>query len=175
MSLKSIAGLLFCLPFLLPTGLSAQELQPGERVRVTALGVSNQPIVGELREISRDSLTIRRQGTDARTSMSLSSVSRIEVSRGLQSNTWRYATTGALVGGAAGLVIGILATDDVGGIAGATVGGGLVGGIGGGLVGRNQRSEAWETVSIPRDTRGPNTGLTRLPGPTLSVSIPVSF
>lgn len=176
MRLKAIAGLLVFLPFLFPTGLFAQELEPGTRVRVTALSVSNQPIVGELRAIGNDSLTVRQQGTDARTRMALSSVSRIEVSRGLRSNTWRYATTGALVGGVAGLVIGILATDDVGGIAGATVGGGLVGGVGGGLLGRSQRSEDWTRVSIPSDARRgasqAGTGL-RIPGPALTFSVPL--
>ena len=138
--------------------LDAQTLSAGERVRATIEEQSGK-LTGTLEEWGSDTLYVVPDGASqdvpAR-AISLSTLSRLEISKGLRSN----AGKGALIGGGIGLLVG-------GGmsiIAGSTVDTevtstdylaftGLVtlGGAGlGALIGALTKSERWEEFPLDR-------------------------
>jgi hypothetical protein len=136
--------------------LDAQTVSAGERVRVTIEEQSGK-LTGTLEEWGSDTLYVVPDGASqdvAARAISLSSLSRLETSRGMKSN----AGKGALIGGGIGLVIG-------GGmslIAGSTVdtevtstdyliftGLVTVGGAGiGALIGALIKSERWQEYPL---------------------------
>lgn len=136
--------------------LDAQTVASGDRVRVTAEARSGK-LTGTLVEWVQDTLYLAPDGSAERvtaTAIPLSTLSRLEISKGLRSN----AGKGALIGGGIGLLVG-------GGmsiIAGSTVDTevtstdylvftGLVtlGGAGlGALIGALTKSERWEEYPL---------------------------
>ena len=100
--MKSIGYLL--LPLMAATALPAQQLTPvgdDARVRITAPQLP-APLFGrvELRDRNKDLLVITTPGADARVSVPLVAVQRIDVSRG------RRRLAGAAIGAGVGFLIG---------------------------------------------------------------------
>ena len=94
-------------------GLSAQQpppLEPGARVRVTPqwpnLVTPNNRAVGTVAAIRGDTVFLEREGF-APFEFALSSVTRLEVSRGRHSGAFQGALTGAKVTGIIGLLVGL--------------------------------------------------------------------
>lgn len=191
-----IVGLLG-LVLLGPTwSISAQEQvgpRPGERVRVQlacrapavggASGCPRERETGVLVELEGDRLVLESEGSTV--TYPLSSVTRLEASRGSTSRWKAGALIGFLAG--AGVTFAILDSGDpastnpcdpssnqdaIGGPGTCLLIAGVVGGLPGGLlglfVGSRLRTERWETVSLGR------VGMTLLPlapRPSLAVSV----
>ena len=95
---------------LLAPAVSAQEapaLQPGQRLRVTAVapGRFTGVTVGSLVKVGPDSVTLLDPERSAVTELPLTSITRIEVSQGKRRHTWQGALIGAGVGGLGALAI----------------------------------------------------------------------
>jgi hypothetical protein len=109
--MASLAVLLLALP---GTGLSQAPppLEPGSRVRVHAEGAGQSWVVGELMELSEDSLRLRTRDSTGTVNVSSRSVARLEVSRGQGSRLGQGMAIGAAVGAVAGLVIGVVTYEE---------------------------------------------------------------
>ena len=153
-------------------GQAAPALDPGARVRITAhpFGLRRAPVT--LSAATDDTLYISvvskrlEHGsvvTDSRQhAVPVESISRLEVPAGRRSNWDKGAKTGALIGGAAGLLAGaaFAACDDwgcpdgpgqkIGAAVGGTMAGALMGGIVGALIGAMSTRDAWADVSADR-------------------------
>ena len=142
----------------------AQDLkvQPGDKIRVTYVGVVTTKTSGIMQGVSDDSLEILKG--DATMALALSSIRRLDISMGQKRRTGRGAWIGALTGG---LLVGLIAmasdtectSDDDWCIdffsPGEAFGGGfLVGALGGTLVGVAVgsviKTDRWKQV--PLDT-----------------------
>jgi hypothetical protein len=141
--------------------LSAQQSEvpvaEGERVRVTKYSAPDPRFVGSLASWSADSLNLFRDALPDAT-IPLSDVAKLEISRGMHG----HASTGALIGGGIGAVIGLAAvisaaaddnSDDWVEISPgeAALGGLMLTGLGAGvgaLIGLVIRTEEWEEVPL---------------------------
>jgi hypothetical protein len=147
--------------FVIPSVLSAQQqppIEPGARVRVTAPDCGLEQQAGTLEPSRGDSLVL---GT---MKCPLSSVTRLDMSRGQRRNTVKGVELGLFVGSVTGGVVGALTYDTEScnwqAICASTVGGGtqrtLIGvGIGAGIgvaagaiVGALIKIERWEEVPL---------------------------
>jgi len=141
-----------CLAFAQREPLSS--LERGARIRLTAATVPDAERIGRLSSISADSIQFRPDSHPVTRSLSLKSVSTLEVSRGTRTRRSEYALVTALVGGVIGYVasnhngqgLGTGKTDAsqnamVGGIAGVALGGGL-----GWWYGGKRKTENWRPV-----------------------------
>jgi len=151
------------------------DLAPGQTIRVTAYtyGLKRTPVTFEA--LGGDTLRVRYvqkrldHGSVATDSLwqplPLAAVSKIEIPAGRRSNWDKGARTGAIVGGAVGLLLGGLyaACDDgfacpqtpgqkVGAALAVTATFGLGGGIVGALIGALSTRERWQEV-LPGSTR----------------------
>lgn len=137
-------------------GQAAMQADSGSRVRVTVDRPSKHSRVGSLISMDADSLRFTSTDGNGIVATPIASVTRLERSRGRRSNAGRGALIGGIVGGAAGLILGIAAADEGGwfpvgpkeialvtGFMGATFAG-L-----GALVGAASKSERWEPVTVP--------------------------
>ncbi len=122
----------------------------GARVRVTAPSVGLESHVGILTRLDADVLVV---GT---TPVAVEQVTRLEVSRGKQSNWSKGAGIGALVGGGLG-ALGILTADDSPSgdlsreFAPFIIGGGFFGGLlVGGILGALIPDDQWQQVPLDR-------------------------
>lgn len=127
----------------------------GARVRVTVPGVSPKPLVGVVDSVGGNMLTLRTR-RDFSTTMALSQVTRLEISRGRKRPTWSKTAPLWLTAstGGVGALVGYATTpkdDFFGPDFGAAILGGL-GGVLGLLVGTslafNVREDTWEPVPV---------------------------
>ena len=151
-----------------PAHAADYRLQPGARVRVQ-LADQASPYRATLVRASDDEIVYQTEGGDTNT-VAANALQSLEVSSG----THGHMGTGALIGGAAGLALGVaavLAAEDdpwlepTGGEAAAAI---LVttgaGALAGTLVGAMIRTEQWTEV-------GPSSGGSARTGPTLQVGL----
>ena len=161
MNAPRVTTLLAALFIVAPTLLAAQEdtlVASGERVRVTAPGLSSNPIVGTFDQVNRDTLLLSIDGRAEPISVPISSVSKLEVSAGTKSNFAKGLGIGFLIGATTGALIGAASGDDDPSAFMAftaeekAVGAGLVlglaGGLLGGIIGAVNPSERWEAVPV---------------------------
>ena len=186
MDFPGTASLATALALTASANLFAQEgppVAPGDRVRVAAPNIVRElmterqrrsllgpppQICGSVVAMRADTLVVKIQGSDAPTAFPVSSVTKLEVSRGKKSNAGR----GALIGGTAlaalalGLSIGDMGREcpppepgnpfsgfwceetDIGDVFAATL---LCGGLGAGLgalIGWAGKSDRWEEVPL---------------------------
>jgi hypothetical protein len=139
--------------------LGAQEsetlLGPSSRVRVWPAG-SSKPVIGVLHRLDADSVAVGTSGASLLL-LARDSVARLDVSRGVHANTWRYMKNGALIGGAVGAlgsVVAVFATEAdqsgylLAGVVALTGGGAVAGALLGTVAGVTSRSEQWRRVSL---------------------------
>ena len=149
----SILFVLICIFGGAPTEIAAQEpfsLQPGERVRVTALDCGLRGGGTEFRALRADTLVLET------TECPLASVTRLDVSRGRKS----HARLGAGIGFVAGALGAVVACrggcvigeeDDFSDFAVPFAFAiGLIGGVAGGITGLFIKTDRWEEVPIER-------------------------
>lgn len=98
------AGALGALLLGLPCPGQAQDLAPGDRVRVTSRGSVTTPLVGTFLRATSDSLWLTPQGQAQPTGVAFAAGIRLERSLGRRSHT----ITGALVGAGVGAGITLL-------------------------------------------------------------------
>ena len=152
----------------LPAAIEAQPwsragIDVGRRVRVTTTGVPGRDrYAGRVVAVGADSLTLHRDGAPAPSAISLTSITKLEVSRGRHPNGWRGAGLGLVGGAAVGTVVGLVTyrkgrgecyflagcTPDYRETKGIDPGGGAILGATGGLIvgtiaGRFIRTEKW--------------------------------
>ena len=133
----------------------ANVLTSGARVRVSAPSHDLKKRVGVLRGVTVDSLTVAFEGVSEPLSMSLSAVSRLEVSTGRSRATgfWRGAGIGFLVGAVVGTLAAVSAQNGCDdredcklAYPALGAGGAGLGLIIGGAVGLARPRDRWETV-----------------------------
>lgn len=160
---------------LLPMRATAQAnghtLEPGDTVRVQADEWGPRLIEGELLVYRSDSLAVRESATGTRYSVPLPGVRRLLKNQGVNRSrsVRRFATAGAFIGFATGVVLGPLISmqrkdED---FAGAT----LVSSIGGGALGLGLGAVGGTIFS--RDHWQPFRTPIRPPATTVSVTIPL--
>ena len=139
---------------LVASPLVGQELEVGDRVRVTAPTVSEEPVVGTYWGIRDDmSLVLTTGDVDEPVAVPLNAVEQMEAVTGTRGHFWAGALLGALGFGAAFFAIAAasdseLVHEDYGAAAAGGMGL-LVGAPIGGLVGALVRSDVWEPVELP--------------------------
>jgi hypothetical protein len=151
----------------------ALDLEPGQPIRVTAhaFGLKRTPVT--LAMLGADTLHVQytRKRLDhgsvvtdsVRQPLPLDAVSKVEIPAGRRSNWDKGARTGAIVGGAVGLLLGAgfaVCNDSfgcpdspaqaVGAVVATTATVGLVGGIVGALIGATSSRERWQEVQTRR-------------------------
>lgn len=138
--------------------LLAQEeppVAPGDHVRVTAPDVFRGRLVGSVVTLGADTCVLEVEGRAEQLALPLTSLTRLEVSRG-QSSMWAQGMgIGFLLGATLGAVVGLTAAEswDVGGEAAAAALAGLIGVPGafvGLAVGASTKKERWESVPLDR-------------------------
>jgi len=153
---RSFAAVLSGL-FIVPQALSAQNITPGMRVRVTHPGEGTS--TGTLVGLTADTLEVRLEGHSEASHMPLAQVTRLDVSLGKERRLARFAGIGFLAGGTLGAVTGALAESDcegelfcAGPAGGAVIGGVFFGAVGGiiGLIAGAAPSEKWARVPLER-------------------------
>jgi hypothetical protein len=88
------------------------QADSGLRVRITT-SASRQPRwVGTLISVDNDSVRLMSAGGRQRVALPITRIVRAERSRGRRSNAGRGAMIGALVGGGAGFILGLLASGE---------------------------------------------------------------
>ena len=143
------AALLIC-----PLPLLAQELAPGQRIRVTAPEVLTEREVGQLLWLDADSLVLEDADapTPRRWVIPPDALARVEVSQGRGGN----GRLGLVIGAGVGLFAGVLGLGDGGACAddywslcaavvtGTTLSGGLLGSV----IGAAVRTEHWAAIPL---------------------------
>ena len=147
--------------------LAAQQpdLVAGTRVRVHASGAT-LPLTGTIAWQDRTNLAVVRSPGDTAI-VPLTALTRMDVSRGRQSNVLRGARAGALIGAGAGVLLGLvaMADDDSYFDYGAEVvpfgalGGGFIGGTIGLLIGSVTTSERWTPAGTTITVRPGSSGM----------------
>ncbi|MES2522463.1 MAG: hypothetical protein V4617_07185 [Gemmatimonadota bacterium] len=144
------------------------SLPPGTRVRVGtmhgALGkdVAAARFIGTLAPARGDSLVVQIGPGDSVVVLPLSAIGRLETSVGVRSHPWRGLFRGAVIGGGAGALLGLMMPPAEGGFIvfnrteQALMLGTLLGTLGGGVglaVGAIRKSEDWREVPQPARVR----------------------
>ena len=135
--------------FFSPATGVAQDLQIGDRIRVTAPAYPLDREVGRLLSLGSDSLVF--ESAERRWIVRQDLLTRLEASEGYDRRTGR----GVLIGAAVGLVVSLATVEQLTCdhetakacgliIAGSTVGGGLLGGV----VGSAVRTERWTSIPL---------------------------
>ncbi len=97
------------------TALSAQEQPPveaGSRIRVTAPTVGADKLVGMCVEVDATRLRVQAEDQASPLTISLTDVTRLEVSQGRKSHAIKGLVLGSVSGAGVGAVLGLLASDD---------------------------------------------------------------
>ncbi len=140
-------------------------VQTGDRVRLEASRISPGRLVGEVAELSGDTLVLLSEGSSSTIEIPASDLEQIEVSRGKKSNVILGLLIGAGVGAAsaAGLAIWFCNADDDGCTSGQVAGAGLtvtaiVAGLGAGI-GALIKTERWKDAAMPASPPAVGLGL----------------
>ncbi len=132
-----------------------EPVAPGDRVRVTAWSVVPGRPVGTVVSLGADTCVLEVEGRAEPLTLPLASVTRLEVSRGQESNVGKGALTGGLIGAAFGLFVGLIVGSDpeffgenafansVAVLGGAGIGVGAI-------IGSLSTSDRWEEVPLER-------------------------
>ena len=145
------------LTLVLPSGLAAQALAPGTRVRVKSPQVV-APIIGTYQTMRGDTVMIIEDGTAAKIwSFKSSTIDRLEVSAGMKGHNRGPMTRWALIGAGGGAALGWLTaaalegatSDKYNDFLSAAVGAGL-GAVAGAAYGSRKLEEHWNSVAVPR-------------------------
>jgi hypothetical protein len=139
------------------TGSAHGQADSGARVRVTTSHRDQRPWVGTLLSADGDSVRLIASANRRRVVVPTDSVVRMERSSGRRSQTGHGAAVGALVGGATGLVLGLLASSEEdsfveigpGEVAGVTLFFAAAGGGLGALIGAASHRDRWEPMPLP--------------------------
>lgn len=131
------------------------EADSGSRIRITVNQPSKRLFTGTLVSVDADSL--RFTDTTGVAAVPIASVARLERSRGRRSNAGRGALIGGLIGGGAGLLLGIAASAEEGNIVEVgpeeiVVVTAIMGAAGAGLgalIGSASKRERWEPMPVP--------------------------
>jgi len=149
-----LAALLGLVPL---SGLSAQVLAPGTRVRVKSQQVV-APVIGSYQGMRRDTVVVIEDGTAAQVwSFTSATIDRLEVSAGMKGGNRAPMTRWALIGAGGGAAAGYLvaailegsSSSEYNDVLSAAVGAG-VGAIAGAAYGYRKLEEHWSPVPIPR-------------------------
>ena len=134
-------------------------VQPGQRVRVRLATAAAPEVVGVVRVMTSDSLTLEQEsGANAgtTTTIPLAGISRLQVSRGRHSTWGKGLLFGAGVGAVAGAIVGLASGNSEGLFNSPSFDAALgvivfapTGAVIGTVVGAMTRTERWETVPIP--------------------------
>jgi hypothetical protein len=119
---------------------------PGIRIRVTAPGLSDEPLVGTLTALEQDALSLRPEGRLEPVRIPRTAVTKWEMSQGLQANTGKGAAFGFLGGAAVGAG---LAASEWDGIEAPLIYAAFIGAAGAGvgaLLGALYRTEKWKEI-----------------------------
>ena len=145
-------------PLLLPviTGPIAAQADSGSRVRVTTSAGAQRRWVGTLVQVDADSIRLTSAPDRKIVSLPTASVVRLERSVDRRTNAGGGAVIGALVGGGAGLLLGVLASSEetswyevgAGDVFAATAVLAAAGGGIGALIGAASHKERWEPVGL---------------------------
>ncbi len=141
--------------------LIAQETSqviPGSRIRVLARDTANDWIIGSLLSLDVDTLRLKSGDQPHASVIHLSSITRLDVSRGRKSQV----LAGAAIGFAVGAGVGALLSkgnsgNDLADRDAALIGAGLLaipGTIIGAIIGGNKSGEKWEKVNLDQIRRG---------------------
>jgi hypothetical protein len=152
-------------PLLLPviTGPMAAQADSGSRVRVTTSAGAQRRWVGTLVQVDTDSIRLTSARDRKIVSLPTASVVRVERSVDRRTNAGGGALIGALVGGGAGLVLGILASSEedswyevgAGDVLAATAFLAAIGGGVGALIGAVSHKERWEPTPLQAQSSRP--------------------
>lgn len=150
-------------------------VQTGDRVRLRAPQVGSSQLVGDVTQLTADTLVLSAEGGRSAIRIPTADLERISVSQGKKSNTVLGMIIGAGVGlaSAAGLAIWACNADDDGCTSGQVVGGALgltavTAGLGAG-VGALIKTERWRDATLPPPPPGIGLGV----GPDGSVRLTV--
>lgn len=132
----------------------AQQLRVGDRIRVKTTIAGGAQLIGTYYSADGDNLVLHTNDA-GRYTIPWDDVSRLELSRGKQSNAGKGALIGLGVGAGLGLASGLaLAADqddffdvNAGNVVAGTIGSAALGAGVGALVGMLSKSERWENVS----------------------------
>ena len=130
-------------------------VQPGQRVRLRSAVAQTPELVGVVEAVRPDTLLVRDDDRSVATAVPLTTVDRLQVSRGRHSHWVSGAGIGFVVGAATGAILGVAGHNEsdwiIGPGASAFVGAVLLGPIGAGAgaaVGLMVKTERWETVPL---------------------------
>jgi hypothetical protein len=138
--------------------LSPQEPPPieaGSRIRVTAPDVGADKLVGMCVEVDATRLRVQAEEQASPLTISLTDVTRLEVSQGRKSHALKGLLIGSIVGVSTGVVVGLVVAEScwdhemecaAAGAAVVSVTGALVG-LG---IGALSKSDRWEEIPLDR-------------------------
>ena len=132
-------------------------VEPGTRVRVTVLAKTPTKLIGNVLAAPPDTLVLSIEPDSSQKAIPFASITQLEVSEGMQSNTWKGAYSCAILFAVPGAVLGLVAGETgkgEGGDAnspskgafGGFVIGALAGGALGALLGSLGHHERWKKV-----------------------------
>jgi hypothetical protein len=143
------------LPLLVLSSAAASRdltLDRGVRVRITAPDLDHSRLIGEVERVDRDTLVINIEASQI--AVPMASVNRIEISRGIKSNTLRGVLYGGLAGGLVGGTATAASNDSESLFYGmdifiGTAIGMVIGAGSGALIGWGVQTEHWEEQPLP--------------------------
>jgi hypothetical protein len=139
-------GLALVLPASAVPAGEQEPAAPGIRVRLTAPGLADKPIIGTLTALEENAVSLRPEGRLEAITVPRSAVMKWELSQGVHANTAKGAAWGFLGGAAVGVG---LAASEYEGIEAPLVYAAFMGAAGAGvgaLLGALHKSERWQEV-----------------------------
>lgn len=148
-----IAGIIPCVAFAQSESLSS--LEPGAKIRVTSVALSETERIGRFESFTSDSIRFRPDLHPVSRSVSLESVRALEVSRLTRTRKSEFTVVGAIVGGVIGYIssnhsgqgIGTGNNDPSQNAATGAVAGVAIGGALGWWLGGKRKVETWRPVA----------------------------
>jgi len=155
-SILSLAVVPLLIPLQYTSAQQGPPIETGSRIRVTAPALGVDKLVGTSVEVDATRIRVQADDQAAAMTISLTEVTRLEVSQGRKSNALAGLGIGFLGGAAIGGLVA-MQFDEEGGdssqgqyfLFGAVVGGAAFGAIGAGI-GALVKTERWEEVPLDR-------------------------
>ena len=157
----SLAALPLLIPLQSITAQQAPPIETGSRIRVTAPTVGADKLAGVCVEADATRIRVQVDDQAAPMTISLTDVTRLEVSQGRKSNALKGLLIGSIVGVSTGAILGLAASltessenPCEGNAPACAAGGAAAFGVTGALVGLGigalTKSERWEDVPLDR-------------------------